>query len=155
MRADRHGERAEKGHFHSILEVQLLNNSTGGVQKYSYAEYHDCETHILHAQRRHVIFLPTLALSGARYSSPRYSVRCGISFAICYSNKSRGRQKKEKETDVHIHPKPSQPAYFFFLSKTPLQDLAFLDCSGILICEKKCFFKPDFRANEVSALLIA
>ena len=26
LRADRHGERAEKGHFHSILEVQLLHN---------------------------------------------------------------------------------------------------------------------------------
>ena len=26
LRADRHGKRTEKGHFHSILEVKLLHN---------------------------------------------------------------------------------------------------------------------------------
>ena len=82
LRADGHGERAEKGHFHSILEVQLLHNYWRGIEvlvcriSWLWDTYPACTA----ASSDLESFLPTLALSGARYSRLRYSARCGILF---------------------------------------------------------------------------
>ena len=80
--ADRHGERAEKGGFNAILEVQLLHNYWRGIEvlvcriSWLWNTYPAWTA----ASSDSESFLPTLALSGARYSRLRYSSRCGILF---------------------------------------------------------------------------